>query len=95
MTGSAVNLARRALNRVAFSFKEDLDRMREAISAGGDVVNMRALVTAYDSHMQVALHLAEAARRLDGQCPTCTGPGRTTVGLVCPDCGQDFSEDED
>lgn len=24
-------------------------------------------------------------------CPTCTGPVRQTVGLVCPDCGKDYS----
>ena len=95
MTGRAVNLARRALDRVAFSFKEDLDRMRGAINVGGDVVKMRAMTTAYDSHVQVVLHLAEAARRLDEQCPTCAGPSRETVGMVCGDCGRDFNEEEE
>lgn len=23
-------------------------------------------------------------------CPTCTGPGRQTVGMVCPTCGTDY-----
>lgn len=24
-------------------------------------------------------------------CPTCSGPVRQTVGMVCPDCGTDYS----
>jgi DNA-binding CsgD family transcriptional regulator len=34
----------------------------------------------------------EAARRLaDDPCPTCTGPLRETVGMICQTCGTDYS----
>ena len=29
-------------------------------------------------------------RALDGPCPTCRGPIRETVGLVCQTCGTDY-----
>jgi hypothetical protein len=32
---------------------------------------------------------------LPDPCPTCTGPSRTTVGMICPTCGTDYTADYD
>ena len=43
----------------------------------------------------LTLTIAELRRALDVPCPTCSGPIRETVGLVCQTCGTDYGADDE
>lgn len=36
-------------------------------------------------------HYTDMARQAQGDCPTCSGPIRETVGMVCQTCGTDYA----
>ena len=43
----------------------------------------------------LTLTVPDVLRALDVPCPTCSGPIRETVGLVCQTCGTDYGDSDD
>ena len=71
--------------------KGTLRRLEQAEAAIARVREFRMTVTPntdYNDGYNRALE--DAKRALDGPCPTCRGPIRETVGLVCQTCGTDY-----
>ena len=68
-----------------------IDRATKSEAAIARVREFRMTVTPntdYNDGYNRALE--DAKRALDGPCPTCRGPIRETVGLVCQTCGTDY-----
>ena len=94
-----------ALNEIAARFRE------QRLYGYKHVVNAVALIVQQQAQIARVRELADtwmsdgaawgpySARcildALDGGCPTCEGPIRETVGLVCQTCGTDYGAQGD